>query len=201
MLMRWPGVIKPGTVCKDIISLLDLFPTLCSAAGMPDIKERLAEGTQLGQRELRVHLDGYDFVPYLKGAVAEGPRQEIFYFDQGGNLNAVRYRDWKASFAVQDGNLATGTRAVTNWATITNLRMDPYEKGMAEGGETMKFIAQQMWLLVPIGNLVKSFFADFEEYPYQAGSSLNAAGINYTTLRTQEALKRLSQVESLHPVS
>ena len=201
MLMRWPGVIKPGTVYNDIISLLDLFPTLCAAAGAPDIKERLAQGTRLGNKEYRVHLDGYDFVPYFKGQVAEGPRSEIYYFDQGGNLNAVRYKDWKASFAVQEGNIATGTRSVTNWATITNLRMDPYEKGMAEGGEAMKFIAQQMWLLVPIGNLVKQFFSDFEKFPYQAGSSLNVAGINYGTLRTQEAMKRLSQVENLHPLS
>ena len=79
--------------------------------------------------------------------------------------------------------------------------MDPYEKGMEEGGEAMKFMAQQMWLLVPIGNLVRQFFSDFEKFPYQAGSSLNAAGINYGTLRTQEAMKRLSQMENLHPLS
>jgi arylsulfatase len=199
MLMRWPGVIEPGTVYNDIISLLDLFPTLCAAAGIPNIKERLAKGTKLGSKEYRVHLDGYDFTPYFRGEAKEGPRKEIFYFDQSGNLNAVRYQDWKVSFAIQEGNIATGTRAVTNWAGITNLRMDPYEKGMDEGGEALKFFAQQMWLLVPIGELVKNFFAEFEKFPYQAGTSLNAGELSYKTLRAQSALRRLSSLENLHP--
>jgi arylsulfatase len=201
MAIRWPGVIKPGTVYNDPISLLDLFPTLCAAAGVPDIKERLAKGTKLGDKEFRVHLDGYDFVPYFKGEVPEGPRNEIFYFDQSGNLNAVRFRDWKVSFAVQAGNIATGTRAVTNWAGITNLRMDPYEKGIEEGGESLKFFAQQMWLLVPIGELVKKFFSDFEAFPYQPGTALNAGNINYALLRTKEAMQRLADLENLHPTS
>ena len=101
---------------------------------MPDIRERLAKGTTLGKKEYKVHLDGYNFMPFFQGETIRGPRKEIFYFDQGGNLNAVRYQDWKVSFAVQHGNIATGTRSVTNWAMITNLRMDPYERGMEDGG-------------------------------------------------------------------
>jgi arylsulfatase len=202
MAIKWPGVIAPGTVYNDIISLLDLFPTLCAAAGVPDIKERLAKGTTLGGKQFKVHLDGYNFRPFFEGKEPAGPRKEIYYFDQAGNLNAVRYLDWKVSFAVQSGgNIATGTRATPNWAMITNLRMDPYEKGMEEGGESLKFFAQQMWLLVPIGGLVKQFFADFEDYPYQAGSALNAGGINYSLIKTREAMERLAQVESLHPSS
>jgi arylsulfatase len=201
MLMKWPGTIKPGTVYNDIISLIDLFPTLCDAAGVPDIKEQLAKGTKLGDKEFKVHLDGYDFAPYFRGEQPEGPRQEIFYFDQAGNLNAVRYADWKVSFAVQHGNIAYGSRTVTNWAGITNLRMDPYEKGTEEGGESMKFFAQQMWLLVPIGNLVRQFFSDFEKFPYQAGTALNAGNINYNLLRTKEAMQRLKELESMHPSS
>jgi arylsulfatase len=202
MAIKWPGVIAPGTVCNDIISLLDLFPTLCAAAGVPDIKERLAKGTTLNGKQFKVHLDGYNFRPFFEGKEPAGPRKEIYYFDQGGNLNAVRYLDWKVSFAVQSGgNIATGTRATPNWAMITNLRMDPYEKGMEEGGESLKFFAQQMWLLVPIGGLVKQFFADFEDYPYQTGSALNAGSINYSLIKTREAMERLAQVESLHPSS
>ena len=107
----------------------------------------------------------------------------------------------RAGVRVQEYRIANGTRSITNWAMITNLRMDPYERGIADGGEAMKFFAQQMWLLVPVGNLVRSFFADFEKYPYQAGSALNAGNISYNTLRTKEAMKRLSQVENLHPAS
>ena len=65
---------------------------------------------------------------------------------------------------------------------ITNLRMDPYERGLKEGGEAMKFFGQQMWLLVPIQGKIKEFFADFDQFPYQTGSSLNAGGINYGLL-------------------
>jgi arylsulfatase len=114
-------------------------------------------------------------------------------------LNAVRWNDWKVSFAQQKGNIATATREVTGWAIITNLRMDPYERGFDEGGEAMKFFAQQMWLLVPIQGKIKDFFTDFDKYPYQAGSSLNAAGIGYGLLRQQDALKRLKDLEGLRP--
>jgi arylsulfatase len=188
MAIRWPGTIKPGTVYNDIISLIDLFPTLCAAAGVPDVKEQLAKGTTLNKKKFKVHLDGYNFVPYFQGKEKKGR-----------NLNAVRFDDWKVSFAVQSGNIATGVRAVTAWASITNLRMDPYEKGMEEGGEALKFFAQQMWLLVPVMGAIKGFFSDFGDYPYQVGSALNAGGINYTLLKQQDALKRLKELENIHP--
>jgi arylsulfatase A-like enzyme len=198
LAIRWPGTIKAGTVYNDIISLLDLFPTLCAAAGVPDIKEKLAKGTTLGKKQFKVHLDGYNFMPYFQGEEKQGPREAIHYFDQGGNLNALRYQDWKLTFAYQTGNIATGTRSVSNWAMIANLRMDPYEKGLEEGGGAVDFLARQMWLLVPASAQIKTFFSDFEKYPYQTGSSLNAGSINYSLLKQQEALKRLKELETLH---
>jgi arylsulfatase len=92
------------------------------------------------------------------------------YFDQGGNLNAVRWNDWKLSFASMKGNIATGVREVTAWALVANLRMDPYERGFEEGGEAFRFMAQQMWLIVPVQGKIKEFFSDFDQFPYQAGS-------------------------------
>ena len=201
MMVRWPGVIQPGTVYNDIISLIDWFPTLCAAAGVPDIKKEMASGFKAWNgKNYKVHLDGYNFMPYFQGTQTKGPREHIYYFDQAGNLNAVRWNDWKVSFAVNSrGNIATATRDVTSWATMTNLRMDPYERGLEEGGESLKFMAQQMWLYVPIGEKVREFFSDFADYPYQAGSALNAGNINYGMLRMQDALKRLKEVEHLHP--
>lgn len=198
MMIRWPGVIKPGTTYNDVISLIDWFPTLSAAAGAPDIKEKMAAGTTANGKKFKVHLDGYNFMPYFQGKVQKGPRDVLYYFDQGGNLNAIRWNDWKVSFAVAShGNIATATREVPAWANITNLRMDPYERGTEEGGESMKFFGQQMWLLVPIQGKIKEFFSDFDKYPYQSGSSLNAAGINYGMLKMQDAMKRLKDVESL----
>ncbi len=199
MLMRWPGVIKPQTECNEIISLLDLFPTLCAAAGVPDIKEQMAKGWSGAGKNFKVHLDGYNFMPYFQGKVAKGPRENIMYFDQSGNLNAIRWDDWKVAFAVaSEGNIATSHRVVTSWARVYNLRMDPYERKDESGMET-EWSMQQMWLLVPIQKQVKDFFADFEKYPSQAGSSLNPSGINYGLLKQQEAMKRLKELETLKP--
>jgi arylsulfatase A-like enzyme len=197
MMVRWPGVIKPGTVSNDIISLIDWFPTLAAAAGIPDIKDQMAAGWSGAGKTFKVHLDGYNFMPYFQGQANTAPRDSIYYFDQGGNLNAIRWNDWKLSFASSDGNIATGTRKVTNWALIANLRMDPYERGMEEGGQAMKFFAQQLWLLVPASQKVKQFFKDYDKYPHQEGNMLNAGGIGYGLLKQQDALKRLKDLETL----
>ena len=74
--------------------------------------------------------------------------------------------------------------------------MDPYEKGLEDGGGAVEFLARNMWLLVPIQTQIKKFFSDFHDYPNQLGTSLNAGGINYGMLKQQEALKRLKEVET-----
>lgn len=200
MIVRWPGVIRPGTQINEPIALIDWMPTLAAAAGIPDLKERMKTGFQSGSKTFKVHLDGYNFLPFFKGESKTPPRDAFYYFDQGGNLNAIRWNDWKLSFAVNsEGNIATATREVTSWANIANLRMDPYERGSKEGGEAMKFIAQNMWLLVPIQGKIKELFSDFDQYPSQGGSSLNASGINYGMLRQQDAMKRLKELEGLQP--
>jgi arylsulfatase len=199
MMVRWPGVVKPGTQYNDVISLIDWFPTLCAAAGIPDVKEKMKTGFDTGKKVFKVHLDGFNFMPYFKGEAKQGPRDVIHYFDQGGNLNALRWNDWKLSFATSKGNIATGTREVSAWALITNLRMDPYERGLGEGGGAIDFLARNIWLLVPVQGKIKEFFADFNQFPYQEGSSLNAAGINYGMLRQQAALQRLKELESFAP--
>ena len=199
MLDRWPGVIKPGTQYNDIISLIDWFPTLCAAAGIPDIKEKMAVGWTGAGKTFKVHLDGYNFLPYFQGQATAGPRDSIMYFDQGGNLNAIRWNDWKLSFASVNGNIATGVRQTTAWALVANLRMDPYERAWDESGDNMRFVAQQMWLIVPIQGKIKDFFADYEKFPHQEGSSLNASGIGYGMLRQAEAMQRLKQLETMAP--
>lgn len=197
MLIKWPGVIKPGTEYNDIISLIDMFPTLVAAAGIPDIKEKMAAGWSGAGKSFKVHLDGFNFMPYFQGKATKGPREQLYYFDQGGNLNALRWNDWKLSFAVTHGNIATGVRETPAWSLITNLRMDPYERGQEEGGNSLDFFARQMWLLVPIQGMIKDFFADYDKYPHQEGSTLNPSGIGYGLLKQQDAMKRLKEVESL----
>lgn len=119
MLVRWPGVIKPGTKINKIFSQEDWMPTLLAAAGVPDVVEKLKEGYKANGKTFKIHADGYNFLPCFKGEETKGPREQILYFGQGGELNAVRWNDWKVSFAVVEGNIATGFRKVTGWPTIS----------------------------------------------------------------------------------
>jgi arylsulfatase A-like enzyme len=197
-VVRWPGVIEPGTVYNDIISQEDWLPTLLHAAGQPGIVDMVKEGYRSGSKEFRVHLDGFDFLPYFRGEVDRGPREQIIYFSQGGELNAVRYENWKIHFAQQQGNIATATREVTGWPAIVNLRADPYEKAMFEADMGyLRWYADNMWIFVPIQQVLKDFLATIPDYPFQEGSSLNAAGINYGSLKAAAAMERLQQLETI----
>ncbi len=99
-IIRWPGVVKPGTVINHIGSHEDMLQTLLAAAGEPDIAEKLKKGYKSGDKSFKVHLDGYNLLPALKGE-AEWPRKEFFYFSDDGNLVNLRYNQWKIVFAEQ----------------------------------------------------------------------------------------------------
>ena len=94
-MVRWPGKIKPASVSNDIVSHMDWMPTLLAAAGVPDVKEQLAKGYTVGKTKYKVHLDGYNLVPYLTGKEQKTPRQEFFYFSDDGDLTGLRYDNWK----------------------------------------------------------------------------------------------------------
>ena len=198
-LVRWPGVIKPGTIINDIMSQEDWMPTLLAAAGEPDIVGKLKQGYQASGKTFKIHPDGYNFLPYFKGEVKKGPREEIYYFGQGGELNAVRWNDWKIHFAVTNGNIATAVRDVPGWPVLINLRADPYEKAPHESGMYIRWYADNIWLFVPVQQKLKAFLTTLPEYPFQQGSSLNAANINYTSIQAVQALKRLRELETLSP--
>jgi arylsulfatase A-like enzyme len=196
-LVRWPGVIKPGTIINDIMSQEDWMPTFLAAAGEPDIVEKLKQGYEAGGKTFKVHADGANFLPFFKGEVKKSPRETIYYFGQGGELNAVRWNDWKVHFAVQTGNIATGVRSVPGWPAIVHLRADPYERAVLDSQMYMRWYADQMWLFVPVQEKIKEFLGTIPGFPFQEGSSLSASGINYQTLKAAGAMKRLQELESL----
>lgn len=198
MVVRWPGVIKPGTVINDIFSQEDWMPTLLAAAGAPDVKEKLAQGYQANGKTFRVHVDGYNFLPYFKGEAKKGPREEILYFGQGGELNAIRWNDWKANFAGVDGNIITGSRKVTSWPLLVNLRADPYEHMPFESAMYMRWMGDNMWLFIPIGQKVREFLVTIPQYPFQEGAAMNPADLNYMTLKAAQALKQLETLTNPH---
>jgi arylsulfatase len=164
-----------------------------AAAGKPDIVKKLKDGYSANGKSWKVHLDGYDFTPFFRGEVKKGPRDSILYFGQGGELNAVRWNDWKVHFAVLEGNIATAVRTTPSWPLIFNLKADPYEEmTFHESLLSARWYADNMWLFVPIQANVKEFLASLQGFPFQEGSSLSAAGINYRSLK---ALKILQELE------
>lgn len=170
--IRWPGVIEPGTIYNDIFSHEDMMPTLVAAAGEPNVKEKLLNGYQANGKNFNVHLDGYNLLPFFKGEVEESPRQEIFYFDQGGNLNAIRYQDWKLHFTILEGNISTSYRKQPAWPLAINLRADPFEVS-PDSGMYIRWYAENMWLFVPAQQLAAKFLSTFKKYPPVQGSSLS----------------------------
>jgi len=198
MIVRWPGVIKPGTKINEIFSQEDWMPTLLAAAGEPNVVEKLKNGYKANGKTFKVHADGYNFLPYFKGETKKGPREEILYFGQGGELNAVRWNDWKVNFAGIDGNIATGVRKVTGWPLIVNLRADPYERMPFDSGMYIRWYADNLWLFVPVGAKVKEFLTTIPQYPFQEGSSMSPSNVNYMTLKAAAALHQLEMITNPH---
>jgi arylsulfatase A-like enzyme len=165
LLARWPGTIKPGSVINEIIAGEDWLPTFLAAAGDPKVKEKLLKGMKVGDRTFKNHLDGYNFMPYFKGDVTEGPRREFFYFTDNADLIAVRYNHWKVTFKTIKGNLFTGTEESTNVPIVTNLRQDPWERYQTESGMYMRWWGEKLWTLVPSAYIVGQFLETFKEHP------------------------------------
>ncbi len=171
-VVRWPGVVKPGTVINGLFSLEDWAVTLLAAAGEPDVKEKLKQGHVANGKTFKVHLDGYDQRELLAGK-EPGQRQEIFYFDDSGNLNAVRVRDWKATFALPGDWLYGGPPLPQAFPKITNLRMDPFEAqvNFAESPMAARWMADKCWAFVPMQALVGYFLQSFKEFPQRQKSA------------------------------
>jgi arylsulfatase len=166
---RWPGVIKPGSVSNEIMHHMDWFPTFIAAAGENDIKGKLKSGFSSIGRDYKVHLDGYNFMPLFKGETEKGPRHEIYYFSDDGDLTALRYDDWKLIFMEQK---AMGQFRV--WMEpfvplrvplMLNLRRDPYERAPITSNTYYDWLIDHAFLLVPAQAYVGNFLKTFVEYP------------------------------------
>jgi arylsulfatase A-like enzyme len=172
-VLRWPGVIKPGTIINDVMGSEDWLPTFLAAAGDPDVKKKLLKGMKVGDKIFKNHLDGYNFLPFFKGEFAKGPRHEVFYFTDNGDLTALRYDDWKISFKTIKGNLFNGKVDSTNVPLVTNLRQDPWERYQDESMLYGRWWGEKLWTLIPATTVVGQFLQTFKEYPpSQAGGSI-----------------------------
>jgi arylsulfatase len=169
-MVRWPGRIEAGSVSNAIMHHMDWLPTYVAAAGSDDIKERLMEGNvrAIGRR-YKVHLDGYNFLPYLTGETDESPRKEIFYFTDDGDLSALRYEDWKLLFLEQkhEATFRAWMEPFTELRVplIVNLRRDPYERGPITSNTYYDWLLDRAYLLVPAQAYVGQFLSTFQEFP------------------------------------
>jgi arylsulfatase len=168
-MVRWPGHVKPGTVSNDVISHLDWAPTLLAAAGVPDIKEKLLKGYKAGAKNFKVHLDGYNQLPYLTGQAAKSERQEFFYFSDDGDLLGLRYDNWKFVFAQQRlaGTLGVWAEPFvkTRLPFLYNLRTDPYERATITSNTYWDWFIDHAFLFVPAQHYVGQFLTTFKDYP------------------------------------
>jgi arylsulfatase len=169
-MIRWPGRIQPGSVSNELVSGLDWLPTLLAAAGEPDIKNKLLRGHQAGTKTFKVHLDGYNQLPYLTGQQPKSARKDFFYFNDDGDLVALRYENWKCVFEEQR---ATGTLRI--WAEpfvklrvpkVFDLRSDPYERADITSNTYYDwFMADGMGVMLGSQPVVAQFLATFKEFP------------------------------------
>jgi arylsulfatase len=167
MMIKWPGVIKPGTVSNEIGAHEDVLPTLLAAAGDSAVKENLLKGLTANKTRYKVHLDGYNLMPALQGE-AEWPRREFIYWTDDGSVAALRYGDWKATFLRQDAHgmhVWQEPFTVLRAPMLTNLRMDPFELAHEIGMDYERWFAEHMFMIAPAVAYVGQWLQSFKEFP------------------------------------
>ncbi len=168
MMVRWPGKIAPGTISNEIISQEDWLPTLLAAAGDDDVKARLKSGTRVGDKSFKVHLDGYNFLPYLTGQSDESPRREFLYFSDDGQIVCLRYDRWKLVFAEQRAHsfeVWEEPFVTLRVPRLYDLRTDPFERADHEGIGYKRWRFDRIFLLVPAQAYIANFLQTFQEFP------------------------------------
>ncbi|MGD9714804.1 MAG: arylsulfatase [Thermomicrobiales bacterium] len=167
-LIRWPGTIEPGTVVNDIGAHEDMMTTLLAAAGEPNVKEELLKGKTIGDRTYKVHLDGYDLGPALKGD-GDWPRKEFIYWTDDGSVAALRYNNYKATFLEQKAEgLSVWQQPFDRLRAplLTNLRMDPFERAQEEHAMGYdRWFMEHMFAVAPAAAYVGKWLESFKEFP------------------------------------
>jgi len=167
LMIRWPKKVPSGVISNDIISNLDWLPTLLAAAGVPDVKEKLLKGYQAGSKNFKVHLDGYNQLDHILGN-APSARKEFFYFNDDGELCAIRNDRFKFHFQVQRG------KGWEVWQkefdklrvpVMVDLRADPFERGWEEGYGGALWTIQHAFMVVPTQGVVKQFVDSLKDFP------------------------------------
>src|SRR5262249_39912432 len=167
-VIRWPGVIKPGTVNNQICAHEDMLPTLLAAAGEPKIVPESLKGGKAGKKNFKGYLDGYKLIPATQSGTKEWPRKEFMYWSDDGDLMAMRYEQWKIGFLEQraEGFMVWSEPQVKlRVPLIFNLRSDPFEKAQHESVYYPDWLFHRAFLLVPAQSFVGKWISSFKEFP------------------------------------
>jgi arylsulfatase A-like enzyme len=177
-MVRWPGKIKAGTVSNQIVGHHDWLPTLLSMAGDTEVTDKLLKEYKVGEMTYKVHVDGYDLVPYLTGQAEKSPRGSFLYCNDDQQLTGLRYDNWKLVFMEQrvQGTLRIWAEPFTTLRVpkIFNLRLDPYERADVTSNTYYDWLLDHAFLLVPAQDYVGKFLMTFKDYPQrQKAASFN----------------------------
>jgi arylsulfatase A-like enzyme len=168
-MIRWPGRIEAGTVSNEIVAHLDWLPTFLAAAGEPEIKARLRTGYRAGSKRFKVHLDGYNLLPYLTGEVPASEREGFFYFSDDGDLVALRFDNWKVVFMEQraPGTLRVWGEPFTplRFPKLFNLRTDPFERADVTSNTYYDWFLDRAYMIGAAQIVTGRFLATFREFP------------------------------------
>ena len=177
-ILRWPGRIKPGQVSNEMVAHHDMLPTMLGVAGDAQVSDKLRTGYKIGDMNYKVHLDGFNLVPYLTGQATKSPRESFLYVNDDQQVVALRYDNWKFVFMEQraNGQLLLWANPFTNLRVpkIFNLRTDPYERADITSNTYYDWLFDHVFLLVPAQDYVGQFLATFRDYPQrQKAASFN----------------------------
>jgi arylsulfatase len=165
---RWPGHIPAGSVLNGLVSMQDWLPTLLAAAGESDIKEKLLEGHTVGEMTYKVHLDGYNMLPYFTGAEKDSPRNSFFYISDDGEIIAIRMGDWKVVLMEQRA------KTLQCWfepfvklraPKIFNLRRDPFERADENSNTYWDWVISHAYIIYGMQAVVAQQMDGFAKYP------------------------------------
>jgi arylsulfatase A-like enzyme len=166
-LIRWPGLIQPGTIINEVGAHEDMLPTLLAAVGDTTVKEDLLKGRKIGDSTYKVHLDGYNLLPALKGD-SGWPRREFIYWTDDGNVAALRYGNWQVTFLVQRAHglhVWLEPFVPLRAPMLANLRMDPFEIAHEIGMDYDRWFLEHMFMIAPAGAYVGQWLQSFREFP------------------------------------
>jgi arylsulfatase len=168
-MIRWPGRIKPGSVSNEIVSGHDWFPTLMAAVGDPDVKDKLLKGYDVGGKNFKVHIDGYNQLPYLTGQEAQSPRRGFFYFNDDGDIVALRFENWKIVFLEQrvPGTLQVWAEPFVSLRVpkFFDLHSDPFERADITSNTYYDWLIDHAYIAYGAQALTGQFLETFKEFP------------------------------------